>query len=188
MWYAVGIIWFAAMVWIISRYSRKQRQRTSERAQHMEQLLVELKSNVKADAAAAEAAIAPDITLTSQFRRRPRLLPPPAALLYYVIRTGMPDHEIFAGVALDEVVEINSAGAGEQREAIQRKLAGQRLDFVVCTKQLEVVAAVMLSAGNSPTDGSRFVETCLAAAAVRLVRIDPAAPPRHQQVHALMYG
>jgi hypothetical protein len=117
-----------------------------------------------------------------QFGRKRRLLPPPIALLYFVFRTGLPDHEIFAGVALDEVLDIEAG----LREPLTRKISQQRrLDLVVCTKQLEVVAAVIVSAAD---DGEQFAGQCLQAAGVRVVRVDPAAPPRHHQVHALVYG
>ena len=45
MWYLVGLIWIAAMVWIVAAYTRKQRQRTSERALQMEKLVAQLKAN-----------------------------------------------------------------------------------------------------------------------------------------------
>lgn len=186
MWYVIGLIWIVVMVGIISTYTRKQRRRASERAQHMEKMLAELKANPRApaDAAAAPTAAVP----VPQFSRKPRLLPQPVALLYYVFRAGLPDHEIFAGVALDEVLDIAVPGPAGPREQLLRKLAQQRrLDLVICTRQLEVVAAVVLS-GPAADDGGQFVTQCLQSAGVRVVRVDPVAPPRHHQVHALVYG
>jgi hypothetical protein len=191
MWYVIGLVWIAVMVVIIAKYTSKQRQRANERAQHMEQMLAELKANpragVDADTAKAAAAAVP----VPQFSRKPRLLPAPVALLYYVFRTGLPDHEIFAGVALDEVLDIAATAQAGQHEQWLRKVTEQRrLDLVVCTKQLEVVAAVIVAAPVAgAADGSeQFASQCLQSAGVRVVRVDPAAPPRHHQVHALVYG
>ncbi|MDB5809135.1 MAG: hypothetical protein JWN94_1257 [Betaproteobacteria bacterium] len=195
MWYLIALVWIAVMVVIVLRYTKKQRRRASERAQHMETMLVELTASAQADAAAfaaetaATAAIA-KAAANPDFRKKPRLLPQPAAVLYYVFRAGLPDHEIFAGVALTEVLELAAGIHAGRREPLQRKLAEQRLDFVICTKQLEVVAAVIVR--PQPPAGAAnekpFLDECLQAAGVRLVKIDPVSPPRHHQIHALIYG
>lgn len=189
MWYVIGLVWIAVMAAIISKYTSKQRRRVSERAQDMEKMLVELKANPRAWVDAGAAAAPPAAAPVPQFSRKPRLLPPPVALLYYVFRTGLPDHEIFAGVALDEVLDIVASAQPGPREQLLRKLSQQRrLDLVVCTKQLEVVAAVIVAAPVAASDSHQFTSQCLQSAGVRLVRVDPAAPPRHHQVHALVYG
>ena len=192
MWYVFGLVWIAVMIAIVLRYTRNHRHRASERAQHMERMLVELKANPRAFEEVEPVKKPAGGTVVPQFSRKPRLLPPQAALLYYVFRTGLPDHEIFAGVALDEVLEVGTAPAQVgTREPLLRKLAQQRrLDLVVCNKQLEVVAAVLVgTAGGGVTeDTENFTRQCLQTAGVRVVRVDPAAPPRHHQVHALVYG
>ena len=188
MWYLVGLIWIAAMAWIVAAYTRKQRQRTAGRALEMEKLVAELKANPRrmdADDTVlkpADSAPAP----VAAFTRKPRLLSHNAALLYYVFRTGLPDHEIFAGMALEDVLDVTAPA--DEREQQLRRIAGQRLDLVVCTKQLEVVAAVIVSAAAAPAEREQSATQCLQAAGIRVVRVDPAAPPRHQNVHALVYG
>jgi len=87
---------------------------------------------------------------------------------------------------LEDVLDV-AAPAGE-REQLARKIAGQRLDLVVCTKQLEVVAAVIVSAAAAMAEREQFATQCLQAAGLRVVRVDPAAPPRYHDVHALVYG
>lgn len=189
MWYFFGLVWIAVMVAIILKYTSKQRRRASERAQHMEQMLVELKANPRAWADSATAAAPAAAVPVPQFSRKPRLLPPPVALLYYVFRTGLPDHEIFAGIALDEVLDVEAPAQAGPREQLLRKISQQRrLDLVVCTKELEVVAAVIVADPVAADDGHQFTSQCLQSAGVRLVRVDPAAPPRHHQIHALVYG
>ena len=190
MWYLVGLIWIAAMVWIIAAYNRKQRRRASERALQMERLVTELKANPRrmdADDTVLKPAVSTPAPVTA-FTRKPRLLPQSAALLYYVFRTGLPDHEIFAGVALEDVLDVAAPAQASEREQLLRKLAGQRLDLVVCTKQLEVVAAVFAGSSNATAEREQFMSHCLQAAGIRVVRVDPAAPPRRQHGHALVYG
>jgi hypothetical protein len=194
MWYLIAVVWIALMVGIISTYTRKQRRRAREREQHLAGMLVELKASAKADAAAfaAAEATAADAKAAANpdFRRKQRLLPQPAALVYYIFRAGLPDHEIFAGMALNDVLELATEVQPLRREPLQCKLADQRLDFVVCNKQLEIVAAVVVCANTAagPGDQQPFLNQSLQAAGVRLVQIDPASLPRHHQVHALIYG
>jgi len=193
MWYLIGLVWIAAMVFIVTRYNRKQRKRSSERTVQMAALLADLKANPRAVIDALEKSAAPPTpaaAAVAEFSKKPRLLPQSSALLYYVFRTGLPDHEIFAGLALTDVVEIATALSGLPREQMERKLVQQRLDLVVCNKQLEVVAAVLVRnfTPGPQAEGEQFATRCLQAANIRVLSIDPAAPPRHHQVHALIYG
>lgn len=193
MWYVIGLVWIAVMVVIIRNYNHKQRRRSTERAGQMEALLADLKANPRAVLDAMERpAAAPVVAAVDapEFSKKPRLLPQPMALLYLVFRTGLPDHEIFAGLELGDVLEIAPGLTGAPRDEMQRKLAQQRLDLVVCSKQLEVVAAVLVrNVTQGPqAAGEQFATRCLQAAGIRVLSIDPAAPPRHHQVHALIYG
>jgi hypothetical protein len=189
MWYLVGFVWIAVMAAIIGAYTRKQRRRTSERAQQMEKLVAELKANPRRmdadDTVQKDPAMSAAVTA---FSRKARLLPQRSALLYYVFRTGLPDHEIFASVTLADVVDVANPAAAGQHQQLLRKLAAQRLDLVVCTKQLEVVAAVLTVNGDAMGEPEHFATQCLEAAGIRVLRVDPSAPPRHHQVHALVYG
>src|SRR4051812_28259607 len=173
MWYLFGLVWIAVMIAIVMRYTRNHRHRASERAQQMERMLVELKANPRAYADVEPVAGAAAVAPVPQFSRKPRLLPPHLALLYYVFRTGLPDHEIFAGVALDEILEVGTSPApAGSREQLLRKLAQQRrLDLVVCTKQLEVVAAVLVGTAGAGVaeDTENFSRQCLQSAGVRVV-------------------
>jgi hypothetical protein len=191
MWYVTAVVWIAVMVFIISRYNRKQRQRGAERATQMAALLADLKANPRAALDAVDKPVAPVTAAANpEFSKKQRLLPQRIALLYYVFRTGLPDHEIFAGLALGDVLDVASTAAGAPREQLARRLAQQRLDLVVCTKQLEIIAAVVVSnAVPGPlAEGVQFATQCLQAAGVRVVSVDPAALPRHHQVRSLIYG
>ncbi len=190
VWYLVTLVWLAVVGGIIYNYTRKQRARANERAQDMAKALVELRATANLRAVDETPVVPPAAAApVPEFSRKPKLLPQPAALLYYVFRTGLPDHEIFAGVVLADVLDVAADAPAAQRTTLQRKLEQQRLDLVVCTKQLEVVAAVLIDGDQAASSESgQFAQRCLTAAGVRLVRVNPAAPPRHQQVHQLVYG
>lgn len=119
---------------------------------------------------------------------RERFLGPPATLAYYLLKAGLPDCEIFANVPLSAVV--GAPGSGLEREQLLRRLSQYLLDFVVCDKSMRIVAAVeMDTAGGADAAGARqFKADCLKQAGVRLVRLDPAARPRRDQIRDLISG
>jgi hypothetical protein len=197
MWFLIGLIAIALIAGIFWSYKKKQDKRTAERARQFEVLLSELKRNPQLAASGAAGATAPAVTapvpaVSPGLGKKARLLPQSGALLYFVFRTGLPDHEIFANLTLADLVDIEPTVRGYEREQKARRLAQQRLDLVICTKQLEVVAAVLLdtgtSAGAAQAGNAEFIELCLQAGGIRLVRVDAAAPPRHHQVRDLVYG
>jgi hypothetical protein len=198
MWYVIGLIWLAMIAGVIWFYKKKQEKRDAEHGRKFSAFLAEAQLNPKSPGgtapgsfvAAATAAV--NSTPIPEFCKKQRLLPQAEALLYYVFRTGLPEHEIFANLTLADLIDIEPAVRGYEREQKARRLAQQRLDFVICTKQLEVIAAVLLDKSAVPDEmqvgNARFAEVCLHSSGIRLVRINPAAPPRHYQVRELVYG
>jgi hypothetical protein len=116
---------------------------------------------------------------------RERLLGQAETLLFYVLKTGLPEHEIFAGVSLSAVVDVAPGVQGAGRETQLRRLAPHRIDFLVCDKGARIVAAVEFAAA---TPEAQFKMHCLTVAGIRCVRVDPKAIPRYQDVHALIFG
>lgn len=116
-----------------------------------------------------------------------RFLDPPARLAYLLLRTGLPDHEIFPRVALSAVV---SAGTGIDREQHRRRLSRYQLDFVVCDRDMRVVAVVEVnSPGKHEAPADRQVKSdTLQSAGIRLVELNSAALPRREAVRALIQG
>ena len=112
---------------------------------------------------------------------RDRFLGQRETLVYRLLKAGIPDHEIFANVGLASVV-----GGKTEQEA--RRLAQYCLDFVVCDKGMRVVAVVeMDAAGGAQGMGEqRFIADCLKAAGISLVRLNPAALPRREEIRALV--
>jgi hypothetical protein len=115
-----------------------------------------------------------------------RFLGQAESLLYYLLKAGLPDSEVFAGVSLARVV----GAAGEGREQQLRRLAQYQLDFVVCDKNMQVVAVVEVesAAGADAAGDRRFKSDLLKQAGIRLIRIDPAALPQRDQIRTLIDG
>lgn len=198
MWYVIGLIWLALIVGIFWAYRKKREKHASARAKQLDALFSELELNPDlargtTPGVATPIAVAQTNSLAvPEFGKKQRLLQQVEALVYYVFRAGLPDHEIFAHLTLADLVDIEPTLRGYEREQKARRLAQQRLDLVICTKQLEVVAVVVVNKGaasdTAQPGNARFVEDCLQTAGIRLVRIDPATPPRHHQVRDLVYA
>lgn len=131
-------------------------------------------------AKAAPAAAAAQPAVASRF------LGEAESQLYYLLKSGLPDFEVFAGVSLARVV----GAAGEGREQQLRRLAQYPLDFVVCGRSMQVVAVVEVesAAGADAAGDRRFKSDLLQQAGIRVVRINPAALPRREEIRILIDG
>ena len=117
-----------------------------------------------------------------------RFLGKAESLLYYLLKAGLPDAEIFAGVSLARVV--GASGEGRDREQQVRRLGQYQLDFVVCDKSMKILAVVELESavGGAEVGDQRFKSDVLKQAGIRHVRVNPAVLPRREQVAALISG
>ena len=107
-------------------------------------------------------------------------------VVFRELRAGLPDHEVFANVTLAALV--SPSGSGREREQQLRRLSQYQVDFVVCDRELRIVAAVDLEGGGGvdAIGVRKFKEDCLKAARIRLLRIDAVAPPRGDEIRALI--
>jgi hypothetical protein len=199
VWY----LFFAAVVGavtaaIIWDYRRKAARRESASTERFAELL---KAGTPAAAGAAPAPAAAPVaqpqaasaTVTSPdapataYTARERLLSQPEKLIYLLLKTGLPDHEIFSKVTLTAAVD--APGAGYDHEQQLRRLSRQVLDFVVCDKAMKIVAAVQLAAvGPEAVVAQRIRSECLKSAGIRLVTIEPGALPKRSEVRAFVFG
>ncbi|MNC85335.1 hypothetical protein D3C83_09260 [compost metagenome] len=85
---------------------------------------------------------------------------------------------------------MEGPGGGSGQEQQSRQLSQYRLDFVVCDKNMRVVAAVELEVpgGVDATGAQRFKSDSLKTAGVRLIRINPKALPRRDEIRTLVCG
>jgi len=114
---------------------------------------------------------------------RERFLDQRETLLYRLLKVGIPDHEIFANVSLASV-------AGGRNEQEMRRLAQYQVNFVVCDKNMRVVAAVEFeqAGGGQALGDLHFKTECLKSAGINLVRVNPAALPRRDDIRGLVCG
>jgi intracellular sulfur oxidation DsrE/DsrF family protein len=119
---------------------------------------------------------------------RVRFLGQAETLLYYLLKTGFPDYEVFANVSLASV--ISASGSGHEREQQLRRLAQYRLDFVVCDKSMRILTVVEMDSAVAAVGAGeqQFKADCLKRAGIRLVRVNPAALPKREQIRALVGG
>jgi len=104
-----------------------------------------------------------------------KFLEPQAKLLYYLLKSGLPDHEVFAQVSLDAVIAA--------AQPLRKPVSGV-IDFVVCDKQMKPVAAV----GIANTSGVDGIGDLVKASGVRWVRVAPAALPARGDIRAMILG
>ena len=120
---------------------------------------------------------------------RERFLGQAETLLYYLLKTGLPDYEVFANVSLASV--IGASGSGHEREQQLRRLAQYRLDFVVCDKSMRIITVIEMDSAVAAVGAGeqQFNKAdCLKQAGIRLVRVNPAALPKRDQIRALVGG
>lgn len=115
-----------------------------------------------------------------------RFLEGSAKVLYFVLKAALPECHIFAYARLADVVRRVGRPLPSQSRA---QLAQSRVDFVVCNKDLVLVALLDLSDGTRPDDPAKQqLHAHFAAAGIRYVRVAPNAIPKPQEVRSLVLG
>jgi len=203
LWVLIVFVWLGAIVFVIARYRRKRAEREAEREKQVALLFAEARNARKdaesgapavqaATAAGAAPATAPATPAASLYLARERLLAPPYSLVYLLLRTALPEHEIFVNLPLGDLVDVGPQWQGLERENRLRRLGQQRVDYVICTRQLGVVAVVIVAGGVAPDaaglEGERLRNEALSAAGIRVVRLEPSKLPRHPELRAQVLG
>lgn len=185
----------AAIAYFVWDFRKKAAAREAASSQRFAELLraqglASSRPEVPPAATSATGSPAPAQTPAVPAAHSPaqRFLGQAETLLYYLLKTGIPDHEVFANVPLAAVV--GAPGAGSEREQQLRRLAQYQLGFVVCSKSMSVVAVVEVeSADTVETAGvQNFKAERLKQAGIRLVRLNPAALPRRDQIRTIVCG
>jgi hypothetical protein len=136
---------------------------------------------VPAPPPSAQPAAAPGLAAAAAaaVRARAAFLSGPAKLAFLVLKTGLPDHHVFAHTRVSDLMEGTSAAA----------LANLPIDLRVCSKDLGIVAAVDLNNGmQSDALLAREKEQRLRNAGIRYLRLAPGAFPKPADVRRLIYG
>jgi hypothetical protein len=147
-------------------------------------LAVEVRATVKQPAPpppALQAAVQ-----ATQVKPKASFLNGPNKLLFLVLKAALPDHQIFVNVRLVDAVQISGQPPTPQARA---QLAQARVDFVICTKQLTVVALLDITDGNRADDLlKRQIEPQIAGAGGRYLRVAPNAIPKPAEARTLVCG
>ena len=174
----------AAIAYIIWDYRRKTAARTLASAGKLEELLTAVHSTDGEPPPPAQSS-APrpgGATLPASPVRhvaRERLLSAPHTLLYYLLKTGMPDHLVFACVRLGSLLEPRTAAEHD-------KVTDVTLDFVVTDRNTRPVAVVQLRADGTVSADRERVRIRLASAGVSCVELDPMRLPRKEAIRSVV--
>ncbi|MDP1536893.1 MAG: DUF2726 domain-containing protein [Burkholderiales bacterium] len=126
-----------------------------------------------------------------RYVRRDRLLDPAQTVLYYLLKNGLPDHEVMVQVGLANLLAVPAAVAASEGGPGGTNLAQHRVDFVICNKAMQPVVAIDLLEREVPaalTSAPDFKSQCLAHTGIRYLRLVSSALPKHQEVRALVLG
>ena len=189
-WYLLILAPFIAVPILWWSYRRKQEARERLASERWQQIISKpAAGDANAVAASAQTPLAPAPQL--QYRRRERVLDPSRTLMYYLLRSGLPDCEILVQVGLDRLLAPAAEMSDRTREKYLQGLAQHSVDFVVCDKAMQPLAVVELLEEEAPaalTSATDFSTQCLAHSGIRHVRIARTALPKRQEVRAVVLG
>jgi hypothetical protein len=166
----VPLLLVGGLLW---QHQRKAARREREREERAALLL------------AASRARAAGGTHEGPWIARAELLSPAETVLYYALKSALPDHEVFARVSLAALVEVAPHVSGAERAQRQRELARHELGFLVCDKSLRAVAAVDTQVAADALEPD-LKARCLAALGVPLLRLDPAVARGQEEIRELV--
>ena len=190
LWYLLLLVPVVAIVYVWWAYRNKAGAKEAASRERLTALVGIVEGARAARSAARTEQTAPAVVSKPATDAAPpaapqRFLTQPETLMYYVLKAGLPDHEIFPRVSLASVM---AAAENIPPSALaERRPARHEIDFVICDKSMQVVAAVQLDAQPGRQE-TQVVNQRLSAAGIRLVRFNPAALPRREQVRALIFG
>ena len=197
-WY-LFLLFAAGGIGFVVWYSRKKfAEREAASKARLERLLrapaqpaapAELAPTRTAASPSASVAVPTPAKAPAAMPARERFLGQAETLLYYLLKTGLPGYEVFAYVSLASV--ISATGSGHEREQQLRRLAQYRLDFVVCDKSMRIITVIEMDSAVAAVGAGeqQFNKAdCLKQAGIRLVRVNPAALPKREQIRALVGG
>ena len=73
---------------------------------------------------------------------RPRFLSKAENVVYLLLKAAFPRHEIFARIRLADVLQVKIGPQGMERLRAFRKIANQHVGFVVCDRDMTILAIV----------------------------------------------
>ena len=124
---------------------------------------------------------------------RPRFLSKAEAVVFLLLRAAFPRHEIFARIRLADVLQVKIGPQGMERLRAFRKIANQHVGFVICDRDMTIVAIVDSREPDqlvNPRDQKLEVikQRCLQAAQVKYLCVYPPQLPRYRELREQILG
>ncbi len=124
---------------------------------------------------------------------RPRFLSKAENIVYLLLRAAFPRHEIFARIRLSDVLQVKIGPQGMERLRAFRKIANQHVGFVVCDRDMTILAIVDSKEPDTvvnPRDQKLEIikQRCLQAAQVKYICVYPPQLPRYRELREQILG
>lgn len=124
---------------------------------------------------------------------RPRFLSKAEGVVHLLLKAAFPRHDIFARVRLADVLQVKIGPQGMERLRAFRKIANQHVGFVVCDRDMTIVAIVDSKEPDSvqnPRDQKLEIikQRCLQAAQVKYICVYPPTLPRYRELREQVLG
>ncbi len=124
---------------------------------------------------------------------RPRFLSKAESVVLLLLKAAFPRHEIFARVRLADVLHVKIGPQGMDRLRAFRKIANQHVGFVVCGRDMAIVAIVDAKEPETminPRDQKLEIikQRCLQAAQVKYICVYPPQLPRYRDLREQILG
>jgi hypothetical protein len=124
---------------------------------------------------------------------RPRFLTKAESVVYLLLNAAFPRHEIFARIRLADVLQVKIGPQGMERLRAFRKIANQHVGFVICDRDMTIVAIVDAKEPDqviNPRDQKLEIikQRCLQAAQVKYICVYPPQLPRYRELREQILG
>ncbi len=124
---------------------------------------------------------------------RPRFLSKSEGVVFLLLKAAFPRHDIFARVRLADVLQVKIGPQGMERLRAFRKIADQRVGFVICDRDSTILAIIDSREPDqvtNPRDQKLEIvkQRCLQAAQVKYVCVYPPQLPRYRDLRTQILG
>ena len=188
----LALLPIAAVAYIVWDHKRKAAAREAASAGRMEELLGVAQHGPRAEPIEPRFAQAPadqPAAPVPMFVLRERLMSAPQTLLYYLLKTGLPDYLVLAQVPVASLLDPSPTLAAYAREEQARMFARHVVDFAILDRSTRPLAVVnLLDSAEASRAASMQMKTWMTTAGVRYVELDATALPRKEAVRALVLG